>query len=379
MNRRNFLALLGGGVVVAAGSTLGVVASRFPDEAVEPWKSAGVQYKEPRLRALSFAILAPNPHNRQPWLVDLSKDNQITLTVDTNKLLPHTDPFSRQITIGLGCFLEVLRMALAEEGYRADMNIFPEGSDVAELDQRPVAVIDLVKDANIKPDPLFAHIPNRRSLKDPFDVNKPVSDDIIKRVQAAAIYGTIGASNDSSSVDKMRQITNDALVVEIVTPRTYKESVDLFRIGKKEVNDNPDGIDFTGPFFETAYFVGGFNREGALDTASTMFKEGLKASAEQANTGMAHLWLVSEKNDREHQIKTGGDWVRVNLATTREGVGLHPMSQSLQEYPEMKEIYDEVQTLLAPDGGAVQMLGRLGYAAPIGPSPRWPIEAKVVS
>ena len=31
--------------------------------------------------------------------------------------------------------------------------------------------------------------------------------------------------------------------IEIETPRTYKESVDLFRIGRAEVDANPDGID----------------------------------------------------------------------------------------------------------------------------------------
>ena len=56
---------------------------------------------EPRMQALSYAILAPNPHNRQPWLVDLQVDGQVTLYVDQTRLLPHTDPFSRQIVAGL--------------------------------------------------------------------------------------------------------------------------------------------------------------------------------------------------------------------------------------------------------------------------------------
>ena len=104
MDRRKFLGLVGGGVVVAAGSTLGLVSTRFPDKALVPWSHAGSSYKEPRKRALSYAILAPNPHNRQPWLVDLGKPDQVILTVDTEKVLPHTDPFQSTNHHWIGLF-----------------------------------------------------------------------------------------------------------------------------------------------------------------------------------------------------------------------------------------------------------------------------------
>ena len=380
MKRRNFLALLGGGVVLAAGSTLGVVATRTPDKALAPWQLAGTsQYAEPRMRALSYAILAPNPHNRQPWLVDLSNENQIILTVDTHKLLPHTDPFSRQITIGLGCFLEVLNMAAAEDGYRADIAVFPQGSDETALDQRPIAVIDMVKDESIQPDPLFTHIFERRSLKEPFDTSKEVSSDLLSLVAGEALYTNTATTNDGSKVAQLRKLTRDAFTIELDTPRTYKESVDLFRIGKKEIEANPDGIDFSGPMFETMGFLGMMSREGALDTNSIEFEEGKKALYAQCDTGMAYLWVVTKTNTREDQINAGRDWVRINLATTRENVGLHPMSQALQEYEEMTAIYDQIHADLAPDGGTVQMFGRLGYAERVAPSPRWPIEAKILS
>jgi hypothetical protein len=61
-----------------------------------------------------------------------------------------------------------------------------------------------------------------------------------------------------------------------------------------------------------------------------------------------------------------------------EGVGFHPLSQALQEYPEMAEIYDEIHARFAPDGGTVQMLCRLGYGPEIGATPRWPLEAKIL-
>lgn len=43
--------------------------------------------------------------------------------------IPHTDPFDRQITIGLGCFFEPLVIAASADGYTVDLTLFPEGSE----------------------------------------------------------------------------------------------------------------------------------------------------------------------------------------------------------------------------------------------------------
>jgi hypothetical protein len=92
LTRRKTLALIGGGTLFAAGAGGGLILTRAPRTADAPWGLAGT-YDDPRLRALSYAILAPNPHNRQPWMVDLSRPETVVLYVDTSRLLPHTDPF----------------------------------------------------------------------------------------------------------------------------------------------------------------------------------------------------------------------------------------------------------------------------------------------
>ncbi|MFK7755269.1 MAG: twin-arginine translocation pathway signal protein, partial [Sedimentitalea sp.] len=160
-SRRKTLAILGGGLILAAGSGAYAV-TRAPRTATQPWAMAG-QYDDVRKRALSHAILAPNPHNRQPWLVDLGTPDQVTLFVDTTRLLPHTDPFSRQIVIGLGCFLENMVLAAAQDGYGVEIDTFPEGEDVTALDQRPVAVARFIAGAGVAEPALFDQIPHRRS------------------------------------------------------------------------------------------------------------------------------------------------------------------------------------------------------------------------
>ncbi|WP_461428722.1 Acg family FMN-binding oxidoreductase [Gymnodinialimonas sp.] len=376
MKRRHFLSILGGGVIVAATGATGLVASRQTQTALLPWETAGVAYSDPRQRALSWAILAPNPHNRQPWLVDLSVPDQATLFVDTDRLLPETDPMNRQITIGLGCFIEMARMAAAEESLAMTAELFPDGSDSQGLDGRPVAVLRFGGAA--QPDPLFAHRLERRSTKEPFDTEAPVTPAILDQVLAAAQQTRVAGSVAPDSIAALRELTHEALRIEIETPRTYLESVDLFRVGARQVDANPDGIDFTGPVFELLGAAGLMNREALLDTSSTAYQEGLRAVYANTDTAMGHLWQVTPGNTREDQIAAGRDWLRLNLAATRDGVAMQPLSQALQEYPEMSEIYDSVHRQFASEGGTVQMLARIGYAAQVAPSPRWPLEARLI-
>ncbi len=375
LSRRKMLAIVGGGTIVAATAGFGFHITRTPDAAVAPWAAAG-QYDDPRMRALSWAILAPNPHNRQPWKVDLSTPNQAVLYADTDRMLPHTDPFNRQITVGLGCFLELLRMAALEDGLVVETELFPEGTDPQHLDARPVAICTFTP-ADVSRDPLFAQVPHRRSLKEPFDVARPVSADALARITAAAAHGTmVGGTVDMAEVEALRALSREALIIEIETPRTYKESVDLFRIGRREVNANPDGIDFSGPMFETLRVLGMFNRDVVMDTTSMSFQQGMAAVLENADTAMGHVWQVTPGNTRADQIAAGRDWLRLNLAATAEGVGMQPLSQALQEYPEMDALYADIHKRLAPEGGTVQMFGRLGYGPDVAASPRWPVEAK---
>ncbi len=376
-SRRKFLAVLGGGTILAAGAAAGFAVTRTPQTAQAPWAAAG-GYDEPRRQALSYALLAPNPHNRQPWLVDLSREGEVVLHADTGKLLPETDPFSRQITIGLGGFLELMRMAAAEQGYRVDAELFPQGADDKALDGRPIARAVFRVDPAVPKDPLFAHVLARRSLKEPYDTARSVAPDALAALSSAITAGTrFGGTIDAAEVASFRALSREALRIEVETPRTYKESVDLFRIGHREVDANPDGIDFTGPLFETLSLLGLFTRESARDTASSAYKAGLDAVYANADTAMGHIWLVSAANTRQDQIAAGADWLRVNLAATGLGIATQPLSQALQEYPEMAELYASIHEKLAPDGGTVQMFARIGYGPETAPSPRWPLDAKI--
>lgn len=376
--RRGLLKIIGGGVIFAATGAGAFLATRDPASARQPWNNAGQNGNDPRRRALSFAILAPNPHNRQPWLIDLVDNDQIVLYADPERHLPVTDPFDRQITIGLGAFIETLAIAASRDGYRAEVNEFPEGSGLPLLDARPVAHIRMIKDPAIEVEPLFTQILNRRSTKQAYS-DKMVPDGAVSLLERRARHGSrIFVSNRADRVERLRRIGLEALRVEYVTPRTLGESIDLMRIGKSEILANPDGISIGGAFFDSLALFGQLNRDEMRDPDSFAWKTGLDSVLEPLETGTAYGWLVTDGNSRTDQINAGRDYVRFNLKATELGIAVHPNSQALQEYVEMEKLFSAIHQELEVESPArVQMFVRMGYADAGLPSPRWPLASRI--
>lgn len=390
LSRRGFLRIAGTSAVIVAASAAGgagFVMTRRPDAALAPWDSAGRgdaagrDYADPRLRALSYAILAPNPHNRQPWTVDLSRPDEVLLFADLERRLPETDPFDRQLVIGFGCFLELLRQAAAEQDQTAEIEPFPEGAPAPRLDRRPLARIRFRPDT-ARSDPLFTQVFDRRSAKDPFDLTRPLTRDQLTAL--ASVVDTAGietlATVLPAEVDALRALALKAWNVELTTPSAWKESIDLLRIGRAEIEANPDGIDVGGVMPELLGATGLLTRETLLDPGSTAYAETLRRYRETFAQTPAFVWQVSQDDSRLSQLAAGRAWLRLNMKATELGLGLHPVSQALQEYPEMSECYRQLHARLGVGTPKrLQMFGRLGYGPTVPPSPRWPIEAKIRS
>jgi hypothetical protein len=361
-------------VVAAAGGGLWV-GTRTPTKALEPWSRAKAGYGDARLDALAYAILAPNPHNRQPWLVELVADDAFDLRCDLDRRLEHTDPYDRQITVGLGCFLELFRMAALAQGYTAQIDAFPDGEPHPRLDGRRAARVTLMKTPPQK-DPLFGAVLDRRSNKGVYK-NTPVDPAAFAKLMASS---RVGGTLDPAAVAGLRELSFQAHELEMRTPRTMQESVDLMRFGKAEIEANPDGISMGGPTFELMNITGMMTRENVGDPTSLSFSEGLKIFHEKLYSAMGYVWVTSRGNSRTDQILAGKDWVRLNMRATKLGLAVHPLSQALQEYAEMDKSYTNLHRALGVKAPArVQMFARIGYGPETQPSPRWPLMTRLVN
>ena len=387
MQRRNFIRLVGGGTITAAtlvttASLTGCASGAFPDAAVEAWQGPGSE-TDPRRRALAYAITAPNPHNLQPWLVDLRQLNMIIVKTDPQRVLAETDPYGRQILIGHGAFIELLVMALAKEGLESQVTLWPQNelpTDLKAWDARPVAHIAISKTGTaVAPDALFDHILKRHTPKSDYDTARMVSPATLKALtdsnQATSV--AVGGTVDTTQLAVMRDLCWQSAQVELLTPRTYLESSKLLRIGPDEILKNRDGISINSTFVRLAAAVGMVDRNAPLAEGSAAYKSAMGRFEGHSRSAMGFVWITTAGNSRSQQIEAGRAYVRMQLKAAELGVGVHPMSQALQEFAEMKPHYEKVHQLIlgksAPrtaGDATVQMFCRLGFTD--GPAPATP-------
>ncbi|CAN1493310.1 hypothetical protein MCERE1_00253 [Burkholderiaceae bacterium] len=380
MKKRQFLRIAGGGVIAAATlSSLTGCSTALPPEAIAAWQPPPANM-DIRRWALSHALLAPHAHNLQSWLVGLDTPDTIVLRMDLQRLLPDTDPWSRQLVISQGTFLELLDIAAKEKGYRADITLFPEGEfDAKAPDGRPTASIRLVKDAAVKVDPLFAQIFHRHTHRGVYESRIPNAQarqalaDSVKGLPVK--FGLVTA--DEPSMQQHRQIAMDAWRIEMQTPRTLLESYKVLRVGPREIAQHRDGISINTPMVRSLVALGLFDRSKPSEPDSSAVKGQISDFNEKMATTPACVWLSTSDNSRATQMLCGRAYVRLQLAATALGLRMHPLSQALQEYPEQAQNYKAIHQLLGGKDGAdtVQMWTRLGHAPEVGPSPRRGLQA----
>jgi hypothetical protein len=385
MDRRQFIRVVGGGVVVAAGAgASGCAPGHLPPEAIAAWQGPG---SEPDVRRwiLGYAILAPHSHNLQSWLVDLSVPGQIVLYCDLKRLLPETDPFSRQIMMSQGTFIELLDIAARERGLRAEIVLFPEGVFAPDQpDARPVARVRLTPDATVTKDPLFAQILNRRTNRGVYDPGRPVPASAWQAMAAAVKpdalhFGFVG-TDQPEALMQQRAIAADAWRIEMTTPRAIMESYKVLRVGPAEIAKHRDGLSLMDPTVVWLDRFGLFDRSrppGPDDFATT---SQIKDFGRKLDSTPGFLWMVTNGNDRLTQVDAGRAYVRVQLAATSQGVVMQPLQQALQEYAEQARPHAQIRRLLgaATATQTVQMWARVGFAPPVEPAPRRGVDAHIL-
>jgi hypothetical protein len=379
MRRRTFLSVGGALIAISAAGVGGFALTRAPEKAREPWRRAGESFGDWRLDALSYAILAPNPHNMQPWRARLDGADGLTIDADLSRLLPQTDPQNRQIVIGFGAFLELFAQAAAMKGVAVDIEPFPDGEPQPTLDARPIARIRRAeRPANA--DPLFAETISRRTNRAPFE-KRPVPEGALEAIVAASSPGVDAAFwNGSDEAAAIRALAREAWEIEWSLDRTRRESINVTRIGKAEINAAPNGLALSGAAIDAIAAAGLLTREKMDVAGEAAYDQSLQFYNRAIDSAAAFISATTASNTRADQLQAGAAWLRMHQAATREGLAFHPLSQALQEFPEMAAPYARAHQMLARTPGAsVQMLARVGHAKAPPPAPREPLEARIAS
>jgi hypothetical protein len=388
--RLRIAAMVLGAIVVVAVLTITIAGGAFmPRHYLDPWKATYYQrFDDPRMQLVAHGILAANSHNMQPWKVKLEEVDAASfqLFTDGERLTPEVDPVARQITISEGTFLEYAVVAAEKLGYGCDIELFPEGEYDAEgtpasMAKKPVAEVTLRSAAaapnapesgtsNGVADQSGSLAPLYDCLFLPDTVRAAYEDTALTEEQAARLAEWTPDASVKIVVFRGaedRQYLGDLAIqgaaVEGGIRRINEESNALFRGTEYQKNKYRYGFSLEG---QGSKGIGMWLTEGLLALFPSMAKSGdsnerfIKQTTTQVEHTPAYVMILTSDNSRSSQVRAGMAYARVQLTAQSMGLAVQPLSQILEEYPEMKALRSQVHSKYAPNGETIQMLVRVG-------------------
>lgn len=358
-------------LIIIFASLLGISGIFEKPKYLDPWqKTYSQKFHDPRIRLVAHGLLSSNGHNMQPWKIRLDKNNPMVfyLYADSERLTSEVDPFARQMMVTQGTFLEYVNIAGDELGYQTAIDLFPDGGyNEQKLSEsmkiKPVAKITITK-TSPQSNPLydFMFLPDTNRMA--YMSTKVTSEQInhLKGVNADADM-SIRIFQDRENMDKLNGYAMQGATIEAGVSRVMKESETIFRSNEYQKNKYRYGFSVEGQGTSgiMRHLAQGlitlFPSMNSGKAASDMFIQSTRTSVD--NTP-AYALIITKDNSRSSQIKSGMLYSKLVLTAHRLGLVMQPLSQVLEEYPEMKEPYSSIHHDYVPDGGTIQMLVRLG-------------------
>ncbi len=338
---------------------------------MEPWsKSYAENYSDPRVRLAASGLLAASNHNMQPWKIELDKSNSMTfyLYADSSRMTKAVDPNARQMMISQGTFLEYVAVAGKKEGWNVDIKLFPDGtydeSNLAEsMDTNPVARIVLSNaqsQSSALYDATFLPDTNREAYK----ADQLSSTQVSTLESLSSENGVfIKLYQDKYNLKEIGGYALQSATVEAGVTRVMDESNVIFRANEYEKNQNRYGYSVEGQGtsgFMRNILQGLVTLFPSMNTGKAASQNFINYTQTSVNNTPAYAMIVTIGNSRIEQVESGMLYSKLVLTGHTLGLVMQPLSQVLEEYPEMQAPYTAFKQEYAPDGGTVQMLFRVG-------------------
>jgi hypothetical protein len=328
--------------------------------------ASGGSRNDIRLTLVDQARWSMSAHNMQSWEVGLDEADPLAFRVYLagQRLLPATDPYSRQVVMSIGGFLALVQDSAAARGYRAELSLFPEG-DLPGADGgagygAPVAAVKLVGRV-VAVDPGYLDALSSATVKANLE---PLT---LGPADAAA-FGALNDApgirmvfmQDQADLGRLKPVLKQAFRLEMTHEPTLLESYDLTRRNVRQIRAKPWGLSYGSGFPQRSL--------GSIELFETLFpmkKEkwgptGADNFDKQIGPAGTFLLIATRGNGRHDQIQAGMLFQRVWLKAIHDGYAILPASQPLQEYPAMAELYRKVHEQLAESGETIQMIAALG-------------------
>lgn len=339
--------------------------THFQPWTIEPQNFPTDGFASDRLEALlGYAILAPSPHNTQPWLFRLNVSD-VEIYADRRRLLGHVDPFGRELHLACGAALLHLRIAAGYFGQGHTYDLLPDPQNPMFLARFALHLKEETRSEDVV---LFQAIRERRTNREPFRPEL-VPDEILDELgESASQEGAwLVALADDTGREAVADLVARADKIQWADAGFRKELAHWVRMDPEHQADGipsrdlgvRDWMSFAGPALIRTFNRG--NDHAARDADIALHSPVLAV-------------LGTNSDDPRTWLQAGQALGRVLLQAQANGVSVSHLNQPI----EVENLRGELARLLGREGTFPHIVLRLGYGPPVRPTPRWDVHGKLI-
>jgi nitroreductase len=354
MQRRHFIGLSTGAVIVAATAAAYALSDRRNLLRADlPLANGSPAVLQPDEREILFlASLAPSGHNTQPWFVIPLDSYHWVIGNDRRKWLPAVDPEQRETLLSLGAFQQNLEFAAEAFGYICDWTLLATSNQAERV--LDVRLTKVGPRTQLKVEAMKS----RRTMRSGF-LSTPLRNADLAHLVGAEPEFMHYLSTGSSEARAVNEQTIQANRLQSERDPAQQELADWIRFSSDDARKYCDGLSTAGMELSGA---AGWVVRNFYDKHSVMKAAFRERGIEQVQREVAASggWILITSHDASvaSLLETGRRMQRLFLKVRARSVGLHPMTQILEE-PSTKHAIAGA----TGQGGHVQFILRVGYVS----------------
>lgn len=274
------------------------------------------------LKIIYLGSLASSSHNSQPWKIQRVSDDQLRISVDTNRLLPAIDPNHHETILSIGAFLENMIVAGKSLGYglsystenERDIHSFYIDVFLKKLNSSKVIPTGLLKRRSLRKNHLSMNIDEKHL------------DKIIQNKRAKFF------PKNSQQSKIIEALTLSATELQIKNRKIMKELSEWIRWDTEEIKMHQDGL--TPETMEISglpgFWVKMFYDKSSVMTES-FAERTIALTKEQLSSYGGWLLISSIDHSYAELLKAGRSMEAMFIHAAENRLGFHIMLQLLQE------------------------------------------------
>jgi hypothetical protein len=351
MNRRKFLGIAGGTIVIG-GATYYLLSDKnnFTRADIRQTNTGKIALQPDEREILFLASLAPSGHNTQSWFVQYIEPYYWIIGNDKSKWLPAVDPAQRETILSIGAFLQNLEYAASNLGYTCQFNLL-----AANNSDENIMEVRLSKTGNT-PRYDIQKIKLRRTVRSNY-LSEGLKKEDENYLQAGENDFFHFIPNTAKEHEWLNEQTIEANRIQAYRDAAQKELADWMRFSNTDAEKYCDGL--TTGSMELEGMAGWVLRNfyGKKNVMKKSFREqSIDKVKKQVAQSAGWLVITSKDNSVETLLETGKRIQRVFLKVRDNSIAIHPMTQILEEAATNQIVNQSIGIT-----GSIQFLLRTGY------------------